>query len=304
MSTASRLVADDHCHRLEFLSRSWERHTLNPMAALYRSIEAGLESDSDDPGQVAGDTLMGLAVDRGLETPQSDLLGFAEHHAAIADFVVYLLREGPPWEHPEDKDRWVSGAYLNDSGSRLRRVVLVDRWSNEKAIAEEKSWRSMGECALYGVPMDLIVINLGQNREGRRHGPISKGVLHPQNHNLRFMRRDGDAFGPNWERVFRESSNIGREEWLESMTIDGVMEEVITFHEVSIPSNINAIHKIIDRKISNLAKVDVLPDPQFAQCFSPLGNCEFSQCCPYFQLPSAETGHIRKQPVPLLQIRS
>ena len=62
MTSAELLEGADRCARIPYLSRSWQRNTLTPMGALYRSIEAGLESPDPDPGQCAGDTLMGLAV--------------------------------------------------------------------------------------------------------------------------------------------------------------------------------------------------------------------------------------------------
>lgn len=295
-STANLLIADDSCRRREFLERSWERSVMNPMNALYRSIGDGLESEADDPGQYAGDTLMGLAVSRGLDTSQSDLLGHAEHLAAIADMVTWLLRTGDQWECPADKDGWVSSAYLNASGSRLRRVVLVDRWSEERAVAEEHSWRTLGETAVYRMPMDLIIVALGQNRDGRRHGPISKGYLHPQNHNLRFLKRDGEPFGPSWERVFREESNIGREEWLEEMTEDGVLAECVLTHEVPVPEYAAEIREIIKRKLERIEQTKELPEPQFSQCDDPISPCQFSSCCPHFRQPTERGGFLHRGP--------
>ena len=300
--TPTRLNTDDFCRRAEFLSRSWERNILNSTAALYRAIEIGLESDVEDPGQAAGDALMGFAVDRGLDTPQFDLLGHAEHLAAIADFVTYLLRTGEPWQRPADKNEWVSSAYLN--GSRLRRVVLVDRWSDERALAEEHDWRTIGECATYDLPMDLFVIILGQQRDGRRHGPISKGFLHSVNDDLRFRKRDGEDFGPTWVRTFREESNIGREEWLEAMTHDGVLTESLIVHPVELPPYASEIRAVLEAKTSRIQDTHELPEAQLSMCDNALRPCQFRNCCPYFTLPSEDKGFLKLPPSPIQPIHS
>ena len=104
MTSAEKLESADRCLRAPFLSRKWERRILHPTAALYRAIETGLTySGEEDCGQVAGDALMTLAVDRGLDSPQADLFGLANHLAALADYITWLLRpSGFPWEQPAD----------------------------------------------------------------------------------------------------------------------------------------------------------------------------------------------------------
>ena len=263
---------------------------MRPMDALYRAIEIGLESEEDDPGVAAGDALMGFAVDRGFDTSETDLLGHAEHLASIADFVVWLLRTGGPWERPADKGEWISSAFLN--GHRLKRVVLMDRWTEERAIAEEHSWRVMGECAIYEMPMDLIVIQLGASRDGRRHGPISKCYRHPVSNEIRFRRRDGEPFGPTWDRVYRESSNVSREDWLEAMTEDGITAETITIHSVDVPPNSEEIRELVQAQMVRIRQTPAIPLPQLANCFDPISPCQFRSCCPYFRLPSPELGYI------------
>jgi hypothetical protein len=301
-SSAKLLNDDDFCRRLPILGQSWERESLSPMQLLSRGIEAGLISESDDPGQAAGDRVMSLAVSRPIETAQSDLLGLAEHTAALADIIVWLLCPDGPWVHPPDEtlspisSAWKPESYLGPDGT-LRRVVLCDRWSEDRAIAESFDWRTL-EAAIYDMPMTLVVVVLGASRDGRRHGPLSKGYLHPVAQDLRFRKRDGGDWGSTWNPVFREDFKGEREEWLESMTEDGVLEDHLILHQVEVPRTRDTILELCVSKLDRIAALSqadtvALPEPQLGQCFDPIRQCPFRSCCPYFRMPSEANGFIR-----------
>lgn len=293
MNSAQLLNEDDRCRRAPILGQKWERNCLNPSQILYRAVEYGLEVDSEDSGLSASDQAMQLCVDHTIDTPQSDLLGLARHLSAIAEYVVWLVRTESAWERPADlklgKETWVSSSFLNGLGNRLRRVILVDKWSDQRAVAESHNWRSL-EAAVYGLPMDLIVVCLGPNREGRRHGPLTRGYLHPIANNLRFIKRDGGDFGENWNKVWREDYQGTREDWLESMSEDGVLPDVVLTHEIPFPENYREIRALAESKIARIRETKELPEAQLSQCDNPLHPCEFRYECPKFILPSTQRG--------------
>jgi hypothetical protein len=304
---AQILGDDDRCRRLPILGQSWEKRLLNPLAALYRAIEAGLVSTEDDAGQVAGDALLGMAVERGFDVPYTELLRHAEHLAALADIVTWIIRPDKPWERPPairvGDFPWVPSSFV--SGHRLRRLVLVDRWTDERAIAESHDWRSL-EGALYGLPMDLLVVVIGQNREGRRHGPLTRAWLHSVNQKVRFRKRDGSGFDDSWEPIFREHFRGEREEWLESMTEDGVLADTVLVHEVPVPEHAQQIRDLAARKLERIAATKELPEAQLSACDDPIAPCAFRSCCPYWRLPSEDLGFLRlplAQPLPHPELR-
>lgn len=294
MTSAQILRNSDFCSRLEFLSRSYEKESLTPMQLLSRGIHAGLTSEAKDPGQSAGDYVMSLAVSRPIDTPQTDLLGLAEHTAALADMITWILRPGDPWASPGSVElgehTWIPESYIGPGG--LRRVVLVDRWSDERAIAESFDWGTL-EGVIYDVPMTLIVVVLGASHDGRRHGPLAKGYLHPVSQDLRFKKRDGEPFGPSWNIIYREDFKGDREEWLESMTEDGVLDDHLILHQMEVSSHSGEVLDLASSNLSRLAGTVEPPSPQLAQCFDPIRKCTFRSCCPHFRMPSAEGGFLR-----------
>lgn len=296
--SSSLLNSDDRCRRLPFLSAQWEPSAISPMEALYSAVESGLTDTSDrEPSDVAEDALMELATSRGLDSNQVDILGEASHLASLASMIAFLLRPQGPWKRPEpfrmaDGSYWTPGSFLDPMETHLRRVVLVGRWDVYRQVQEEHDWRTM-EAAIYRVPMDLVVVVLGQQRDGRRHGPLSRGYMHPVAKNLRFRKRDGGGFDGAWEPVFREKARFSKEEWLDAMVDDGVLQDVVMIHTVPVPDNAEQLCNIAMRKLERIKNTEKISEPQISQCFSRTHPCIFRGCCPSGSLPSMDNGFIK-----------
>jgi hypothetical protein len=273
----------------------WQPQLIRSTEALYLAIERGLEYAGDrDPGAVAEETLLELATTRGIDSAETDLLGQAEHLGSIANMVTWLLRTGAPWRRPEPiqigNTVWTPSAFLSATESHLRRVVLCGRWDAYRLTEEEHNWFSL-EAAVYGVPMDLIVVVLGQERNGRRTGPLCRGWQHPVSKSLRFRKRDGAGFDGAWTPVLRERSNFTREEWLEALVGDGLLPEVVLIHTVQ-PERIGAILHLAESKLSRITSAVEPPEPQLSQCFDRLRPCPFRVCCPRSEEPSEALGFV------------
>lgn len=266
---------------------------------LYKAVETGLLTTAPDPPQTAHDHLMEIAVSRGFDIPQTNLLEHATHLAALAEIVTYLLRPDAEWERPENGEvgdqAWVSSAFLSNSHQNLRRVYLTDSWNESKLLAVANSWEVLGEMAVYEVPMYLHVISLGASRDGRRHGPLSKGMTHPVSNGLRFQRRDGMEFTKGWKPIFREDSGFDLEEWIEVMTEDDVLTQTLQIIPFDPPKEAKRVREIISRTLEEVmvcGENPTPPDPQFAMCNVANNPCPFRSCCPYFREPSIEGGFI------------
>ena len=295
MNSAHILSSSDRCERKEWLERSWERNLLTPSDVLRRSVEAGLTVKSDDPGQSAGDEALTLCVERGLDVKQTDLFAVANNIAALADMTVWLLKQGAPWERPEDvrmgNGHWRSSAFLNDSGTRLRAVLMAERWDDARQLSAEHSWFYGGETAVYGMPMDLMVVIVGQRRDGRWNGTLSRGWQHPVSKELRFRKRDGAGFDGNWKPIFREDGDYSRELWLDQMTQDGVLEDSILTVQVDPAIHTPKIRDVAEQSLLRAAERKELPPPQLSAC-DGISPCQFRSQCWSFQPPSEQLGFI------------
>lgn len=292
------LSEDDRCHRAAYYSRLWLPPSIHPTTALYEAIERGLESPDEDPGEAASDHLMELATSRGLDSNQVDILGQAEHLAGIANLVTWMLRTGAAWKRPDPValpggTMWTPSAFLSADESHLRRVVLCGRWDAYRMVEEEHNWRTL-ESAIYGVPMDLLVVVLGQERSGRRHGPLTKGWTHPVSKTLRFRKRDGTGFDGAWETVFRERAEFSRDQWLDTLVEDGVLGETILVHQ--IPTQDHALRELASEQLSRIENQKSVPEPQMSRCFDRFHPCQFRSCCPQGVEPSEDLGFTKVKP--------
>ena len=211
------------------------------------AIRVGLTSIDTDFGQTAGEECFGFGANPGLESKQMDLHAEVVHLSALSDIIATAVRKPTeaPWSAPEptaigDGPIWRPDAYLDPSGTHLRRIAIVTNWSDDRHYAEARSWRSLGEVCVYGLPMQQVVVVLGARRDGKRHGFWSKGLRHPVNKKLRLRKRNdvGSGFKESWIPIWREDfDDISTKAWLAAMHEDGVLSEVCFSVEVPVSAS-------------------------------------------------------------------
>lgn len=299
MTSAELLTAFDRDPRAAYWLQHWEKQKIAPSDVLRRAVSAGLLSKEDDPGQEAGDTVFTLATDRGLDTKQFEVYAQALHLASLADLIVTVIRaEGPPWGRPEDGTAnglpWVSSCFLEPSGVRLRRIVIVSQWSVDRRLSESHSWYSLGEICAYSMPMTETIIVVGQNRDGKHHSPWSKGWLRTRFKTLRVRKRSGEGFDSDWIPIWREERDeISRDKWMDVMRDDGVFPDLMFDVEVPLPCAdiANKIRRLIEKRLTTLHKMKEAPSPSISQCDWPV-PCAFREACWSFTEPSERNGFI------------
>lgn len=307
MDTATLLTYSETCARKGAWSKDWERRRLDATTMLRQGIIAGLTSDREDFGEAAGETIMELAENPGMEMPTSRFLHESViHHAALADMLTTAIRQpkDKPWGvYPATQTPlgwWASSAFIRPtSPAGLLGVTLASSWNAERHYSTVRSWYGIGEVALQALPMTMVVVILGQHRDGRRSGPWTKGFLHPQNHKLRFRKKSktsSEVFSDRWEQVWREDrGEISNRDWLQAMLEDDILRDVLFTIEILVPgkSEIGRIRDMAARKMERLEKTKSLPEASLSVCDRP--PCPFRGCChsevPYS--PSEKTGFIR-----------
>lgn len=290
MISAELLSDIEACQRRGYYSRDWFPRRLHPTALTRQAIYKVLTEPAEDIGDRAGSEVMSLCANVGLDLKDSGhLYDVGLHHAAIADLVSTWARQrigatlGVPADETIGNHLWESSCLAAPAAARLVRIVLVDHFSDERTLAESRSWLTLGEIAVYDCPMDVYLVCLGQSRNGKRHSSWSKGLLHPRNRQVRFKRQAGkiDGFKETWVPIWREDhQEISRETWLRQMQSDGVLQDLTTSFTVEAlsPFHRNEALDVIQRKADALASVSKLPDPSYSACDWPR-PCPFRSVC-------------------------
>ena len=254
---------------------------------MYRVLAAKAAPDGVSWGQMAGETVLEFATTPGLDVEGQYVYASAMNHACLADLLVSTVRKPQdlPWLVPENLKGWTSSCMMSPTGDKLRRVVIVSGWSEERHISECRSWYTLGEMAFYDLPMQLVVLVVGQQRNGRRHSHWTKALKHTIGHtHIRFRRRVGNTSGgfkDSWTEIWREDhEEISRELWLNAMLKDDVMRD-LCFH-VEMPPlpkyQRQYFQDLAARRMEVILGLKEKPPLQLSTCDWPI-PCPFLKVC-------------------------
>lgn len=296
---ADKMESWDSCRRKWKFEKNWELRRVTPIGTLYRALHKALTAKEANP-EIAKDYVIS-EIERGVWTLYSKPYDQMKNISFLAELLAKILRpSGEPWKlHPVLND-WKPNSYLMADGLRLIRLVICDRWDDDRQSSELHSWRTAGDICVTGLPMTLRVLVIGSNRDGKRHSAWTKAQRHPVNKQLRFARKHSkaDGFAGSWDSIWREESGVSAQAWLEQMSRDGVLKELAFDRPVKVPDKYQRERVLSDiqriREEMEAAKGD-FPMTRSA-CDNPLrGSCPF-QCVCYApgEITIEETGVFRK----------
>lgn len=292
--SAEILTTFETCPRRYIWTNRYKTNRVSVIGALYRALDAGLRSDKS-PELAAENEFMSLAASPGLDVEGRNVYAIAMHHAKLAGIIAVSLRSAfkAPWSAFPDSEvvtpdtvrfPWRSGLLCAENGIP-RRVVLVDRWSDDRRMAELRGWRMIGELLTLRKPILLTAVTIGASRDGWRHSAWTRCYQHPKNHSYRFRRKNSsEDFGKSWEPVWRENSGISTAEWLTQMQNDDCMGELIQTVEIPPMARrddyISSIRRMVTEMERWQERQGETPPMRLAGC-SPIGGspCPFIQVC-------------------------
>lgn len=289
------------CHRAGVYYRDYRKAKVTVHQMLMKGIFEGLVTDRPDYGQAAGEKCFDIAVKPGFQSDQHDLHAEAVHVCSLADAITTSLRHKAAWRPAPPVELgtghlWESDAFLDPSGTCLRRVITVSQWSEERHYAACRGWGTLGTMCAYGLPVKLCVVQIGQHREGRFYSPWTRGFLHPVSRQLRFRKKGGgEGFKSSWSQVWREDrAEISTREWLQAMLDDGVLEDSVTIVEVPLPGAEaqKTIRELAIRRLDEIYDAEALPDQQLSTCFWPR-RCPFLSPCHKGETPNGRYGFVK-----------
>lgn len=231
--SAEKLSIWELCPRRFIWTQKYGMPRISLVAALYRSVDAGLRSDKD-PERAAENEFLALAASPGLDILGHDIYAIAMHHAKLAGIVSVALRSGSdgPWMPWGDTTlagghTWHSGCY-NAGDGVARRVVLADRWGDDRKSQEMRSWRTLGEACALKQPIAVTAVTIGAAKDRRRISPWTRTYQHPKNRMYRFRRLSSEEdFSATWNRLWREDAGVSTTDWLTQMKKDDCMKEAV-----------------------------------------------------------------------------
>jgi hypothetical protein len=291
MDIADSLINLEICPRKAFLSRQWERQRMGGAEMVSEAIRGAViasKAQEEAFGDMAGSTVLSLAETRGLNVPeQCNLYDSAIHYASLADILVSVIRkpDDPAWLVTEN-------GFMSPDGAHLRRFVLVSHWTRDRHYSECRSWRTLYPMSQTGLPMQILVFVIGQERNGKRHSHWTKALRHTIGRtNIRFRRRVGNTSGgfrDSWTEIWREDHDeISREMWLNALLKDDVLRDLC--FTIPMPELTRAQRQFFKdlarRKLDKIERMKEKPPLQLTNCDWPV-KCQFLQCC--HSLPEKE----------------
>lgn len=300
MNSSEQLSGFERCRRIPFWGATWKLRKMKPVEMIEAGVRAGItELTRSDFGELAGEEVYGYGSDPGIESKQYDQHSEVVHLACLADAITCAIRPpgSPQWKFAPPLPNWEPSCFMSPDSSRLRRIVFTTSWSDDKHYSLCRSWESLGAICHYNLPMQMVVINLGQHRDGKYRSYWSHGLLHPGNKKLRFRKRSDVAvpFKASWIEVWREDyDNIPTRDWLQAMLDDGVLQDCCLNVEIPVPKP-EQRQRIIDlaqRKLNFMRDTKTLPDQCLSVCDWPV-PCAFRTPCHALEEPGPVYGFVR-----------
>ena len=307
---ASTVESFERSRRRWAYEREWELNRLSPLAMLHSALDLAVTAHTFEPSE-ANAHVMRLAGERGVWSLVKNPYEMVRQYAHLAEVLARVLRQPtatPLQVHPAvtvGAHQWQPKSYLADGGLRLMRVVVADRWDDDRQLAELHSWRTVGDVSSTGLPMTLRVLVIGQSRDGKRHSHWTKAQRHPVNKQLRFARKHGkaDGFAASWDTIWREQAGISAQVWLEQMARDGVLRE-LAFDRKVAPADKLQRERVLDdiKRISDELRAQ--PNHTYpmtrSACDDPIrGACPFQSCCfapGLHDITPGDTGAFHRRP--------
>jgi hypothetical protein len=295
--SAEKIMAWESCPRRFAWQVRYAALRISPIRALYIALDVGLRTEKD-PEKAAENRFLALAASPGLDITGHDVYQVAMHYSKLAGILAMALRSAwsEPWEAIEVSG-WVSGCYRTGDGM-VRRLALVDRWSDDRKQQEVYSWRTIAESVMLDQPILLTAISIGSSHDKRRHSPWTRCYRHPRNKTFRMQRKTSEEdFSQTWGKTWREDSGIPTADWLTQMRKDGCMEDLVHTVHFPVPKQKGEYLAQIGRYVDEMANIPDHPPMRLSGCygFSP---CPFTMVCHGAKPPVPESYGFSLSPFP------
>lgn len=286
---ADTLEHYDRCPRLTAWNAQYLNFQLSPIRALYSALTTALTT-STPPEQ----TFMDLAINPGVQLEDENAYALAKHYSALVTTLsTYLCADSEPlWTLTAPTSNWTSATF--DCGSSLRRLILIDHFTESRKLAEIRSWRTVAETSIYNKPILLNFLSIGTTKEGRRISPWTRTLAHPRSKQIRFAKKynKADGFSENWLPVWREHWEGSTLDWLKIMQDDNVFDTLVHSVRVPVSPRREEILEDIARLGAEIQSLPPNPPMRRSSCYT-FSPCRYINICHGSKpLTPADAGYI------------
>jgi hypothetical protein len=255
--SASDLRQWQTCRRRWLLERSWKVARWRPTALFRSCLREGVFALSNGSAvapvrTTARTRFLSEAARPGLDYQASgDPWVVAQDWAgmlgtvltAIARLTLLTLTKLPSTLVSEAADvSWLPLSWMDDSGT-LHRWTTCDAFDDDTLAREGHSWHVIADMVMADAPMTLHIIEIGQQRSGRRVSPWARCYKHPAIAGLcRFQRPDGKGgwrklAGEQWtSQWYADQTKPEPEAWCDLMDSDHVTPSLLHHIAIQQPS--------------------------------------------------------------------
>jgi hypothetical protein len=212
--------------------------------------------------------------------------------ATIRTILAYLeritlttLTEIAPVNIPHTyiPDLNISWSFLShvDEAGILHRWVFVDRIDEDRIFKELHKWETIADIIVYGSPMMLHLVAIGQTISGRRYSPWCRAYKNPViAGQIRFQKRKGHLTD-NWTPIyFADNPKNDPDHWLDQMLEDGAHEGLM-FHKTvgePEPSHVEHFYRDMRYEAKQMLSMDVSKPLDLPMCRV---SCDVPFACPH-----------------------
>lgn len=319
------------CPRRYLLSLDYEPLQWRPRELLNACLREGVLaiSQGKDAGIVAelsSTRFLQEAANPGLDLPRgTNTYVVAKDYAAMLSTILratqpiaHLPVLSPSTAAPlSPTKQWLPLAMV-DEGGVLHRVTTTDRVDDAWMARELHSWYVFGDVAATRREMVIHVVEIGQQRDGRRASAWARGWKHPAMSALRmrFVKKGGEGFS-KWSPVYlADNSSRSHEDWAQQLVAEGVAGTLIKEIRVAVPPSRvcdDTVAQVLAEGIRMKRLVDERGSSSWrtqpmhrAACDSNASGagCPFQYCCHSAgsdTLNPADSGMFRERMAPALE---
>lgn len=293
----------DRCPRRLALEREHEPRTISPLGLMYAGVEGGIVAP--DPCEGARDAIRAVAAVKDVDAGPLAAISCVRHVGLMAEVISLALRRklGPMKRVaavPLAKHEWQSGLF-ETKGAILHRIILVSHIDDDVLRGFAHSWGTVGELAALERDVTLTFVAIGAQRSGRRHSHWSRCYQHPiQKTALRFApRKNSNGFTAGWGQIWRDQTDIAASRWLDQMTSDGVVEDLIQSRQIRFNAEdcrLKQAREDLFKILPKMGTASVDAPMNRTSCDDPIrGSCIWqSYCWSPVEVSLEDLGHLYK----------